>query len=214
MYCPRCGTPNEPGDRFCSSCGASLRKTEPATEAGRRPRAQLRRLVGETRRARLITAGTALAIVVAIAGFVALSPDDEEPIPRDSYTLAAERICLSTKRQIVAAEQSAVRQGGKQATGGVARALVPIVAAWRAEMDTLKTPEDRAEQVEELDRALREVEIQVAKLALVAESGSGADILAQAKRVDTETARVEAAIAALGLEECAAETFGIAQPKD
>jgi hypothetical protein len=213
VHCPRCGTPNEPGDRFCSSCGASLRKTSSDGEEGRPPRARLGRIVGETRKARLLTVGTVLAIAIAIAGFIALSPKDEAGIPRDSYTLAAERACISAKRQIVAAEQSAVRHAKRRERGAVARALVPIVATWRAELSTLKTPDDRTEQAGDLDRALRNVEIQVAKLALVADKGTPADILAQAKRVDAETAAVEAAVAALGLEECAGETIGFARPK-
>ncbi|MGB7589035.1 MAG: hypothetical protein WBM00_10040, partial [Solirubrobacterales bacterium] len=103
---------------------------------------RLRPIVGETRRARLFTAGTALALAVAVAAFIALNPKDDKTIPRDSYTLAAERICLGAKRQIVAAEQSAVRQAKHGDISAVARALVPIVASWRAELGVLKTPQD------------------------------------------------------------------------
>lgn len=212
MYCPRCGTPNEPGDRFCSSCGASLREADTESKPEGGPGKRLGRIVGESRRSRLLTVGTVLALAIAIAGFIALSPKDDETIPRDSYTLAAERICLGAKRQIVAAEQSAVRQAERGDSSAVARALVPIVAGWRAELGVLKTPEDRVQKADELDRALREVEIQVAKLALVADTGNRKMTLGQARRVDAETAGVEAATASLGLSECAGETIGFAAP--
>jgi zinc-ribbon domain len=212
VYCPRCGTPNEPGDRFCSSCGASLGKTSPAPKSGGGLHERLGRIAGETRRARLLTAGTALAVVVAIAGFIALSPDDEEAIPRDAYTLSAERICLGAKRQIVAAERSAVRHAKRGAHAALPQALVPIVASWRAEMVVLKTPEDRIQLAGDLNTALRDVEIQMAKLALVADMGDQSRTLEQARRVDAESAGVETAIASLGLEECAGETIGFGSP--
>lgn len=212
MYCPRCGSPNEPGDRFCSSCGATLRKADSESKSSGRLGERLGRIAGESPRSRLLTVGTVLALVIAIAGFIALSPEDDETIPRDSYTLTAERICLGAKRQIVAAEQGAVRQAERGDGSAIARALVPIVAGWRAELGVLKTPEDRVQKAAELDRALRDVEIQVAKLALVADTGNRERTLAQARRVDAETAGVEAATASLGLSECAGETIGFAGP--
>lgn len=214
MYCPRCGTPNEPGDRFCSSCGASLRKVDTEPKQSRGLGERLGRIAGDSRRSRLLTASTVLALVIAIAGFIALNPKGDETIPRDSYTLAAERICLGAKRQIVAAEQSAVRQAEHGDSSAVARALVPIVASWRAELGVLKTPEDRVQKAEDLDRALRDVEIQVAKLALVADAGDRKHTLDQARRVDAETASVEAATASLGLSECAEATIGFARPSN
>ncbi|HEX5713707.1 MAG TPA: zinc-ribbon domain-containing protein, partial [Solirubrobacterales bacterium] len=92
MHCPRCGTPNEPGDRYCSSCGAAL---EQAGESKQRTggRDRLDRLIGTTRRARIITAATAIALIVAIVAFIALEPEDDS-IPRDSYTVAADQLCL------------------------------------------------------------------------------------------------------------------------
>jgi hypothetical protein len=190
----------------------SLRRSGAAPEPQQRRSSRLWRLAGETRRARLLTAGTALALLVAIAAFIALRPSEDKSIPRDAYTLAAEKVCLGAKSQIVAAEQAAVRAAAHRDQSSVARALVPIVATWRAEMGTLKTPDDRLELAEDLDRALREVEIQVSKLALVASSGDRGRILRQARRVDEETTGVEAAITALGLEECANQTIGFARP--
>lgn len=213
MYCPRCGTPNEPGDRFCSSCGASLRTSEPSSERPQSLRGRIAKIVGETRRGRLLTAGTALALAIAIAAFIALSPADDGTIPRDAYTLAAERICLNAKQQIVGAERRSVEDAKHGRQAELAQSLVPIVATWRAEMGILKTPSDRLEQVNALDAQLRGVEIQIAKLARATDSGDRGQIISQAKRVDAQTRRVETAIKDLGLEECAHETIGLAHPR-
>lgn len=213
MYCPRCGTPNEPGDKFCSSCGATLRETKAASGTRQPLWARIERLAGKTRRARMLTGGTVLAVLVAIAAFIALRPADEGTIPRDAYTLAAERICVNGKQRIVAAERSALQtkdQGGEATLG---RSLVPIVATWRAELQAMTAPSDRTDLANDLAAALRAVEIQVAKLALVADTGDRAKTLEQARRVDAETALVESAVAALGLEECARDTIGFSGPQ-
>ncbi len=68
---------------------------------------RIRRLIGTTRRARLITIGTALAIVVAIVAALSL-PGNDDGIPRDSYTIAADRICVMAKKQIGAAGNRAL----------------------------------------------------------------------------------------------------------
>lgn len=198
MYCPRCGTPNETEDRFCSACGAALQRTD-APAAGRSPVERFGRLFGQTRKTRSVSAATALAILAAVVAFVALKPEDEG-IPRDSYTIAADHICLKAKRQIVGA--------GREGGSSYARNLVPIVANWHSQFDALQVPSDRIEDSERLDAALREVEIEAAALARTAEGGNQARILAVAKRADTATAEVESAIASLGLSECASATIG------
>ena len=104
MYCPRCGTPNEPADRFCSACGAALKDTSSPGEK-RSLRQGLALLAGDTRKARVISAATVGAIAVAIAAFIALKPS-ADGIPRDAYTIEAERICLNAKQRIVTAERS------------------------------------------------------------------------------------------------------------
>src|SRR5882724_3530575 len=119
MFCPRCGTENEEGDRFCVSCGASLRKTEPAESKPLRER--LRDLIGKTPRARAVTAGTAIAIAIAIAAFIAIPAANDSG---DSYTRAADDICVQSKQQIGAVEQSIPPSAGP---GRFAQFLVPIV---------------------------------------------------------------------------------------
>ncbi len=197
MHCPRCGSPNEPGDKFCAACGEALGRSRKQPEPGA-ARNSLRALIGNDRKTRTITAVTVLAIVVAIVAFIALSPD-EDSIPRDGYTLSAERICLKAKAQIV----SAANEGG----GDFAAELVPIVVRWREQLAELTTPADRAQQVGGLEDSLREMEIEAADLARTTAAGSRAQILAEARRAEAASAEVETAVAALGLTECTAATI-------
>ena len=199
MHCPQCGTPNEPGDRYCAACGAQLKRSDASGEqqaTGNR----LAKLLGSDRKTRLVTGATIVALVVAVAAFIALSPNDDS-IPRDRYTLAAEKVCLTSKQNIV----------GVGSVGGsaYARQLVVLVVSWREQLADLKVPEDRREQARQLDEALREVEIEVAALARISETGNRARTLASAKRAEGATADVEQAIADLGLTKCARATIGV-----
>ena len=210
MFCPRCGTQNEAGDRFCSSCGASLRETSARPTEPKSFRDRVGGLIGTTRRARLVTVMTAVAILVAIAAFIALDPaEDDDEIPRDAYTLEADGICVDAKRRIVAVERRALADPSRSRPAGFAGALVSIVADWRADLQSLVPPADRIEQVSQLDAALLGAEIELAGLALIAAESGRARTLERAKEVDTATARVEEAISSLGLRDCSRLTIGL-----
>jgi predicted nucleic acid-binding Zn ribbon protein len=204
VYCPRCGTPNEDGDRYCSACGATLEKAAAEPKEQLSTRERLARILGTTRKARLITAATALALLVAVIAFFALDTAEEEAIPRDGYTLAAERICLDAKQEIVAAERQAT-------AGSLASSLVPVVASWRAQFEALAVPADRGEQAQGLEAALLEAETELGGLARASRAGTKAEVLASAKEADAASARVEEAVAELGLGECAAATIGLSR---
>jgi hypothetical protein len=181
-----------------------LRKTAPKERRG--PRERFAQLLGTTRKARLVSAATTLAIVAAILAFVALNAD--EGIPRDAYTIAADRICLEAKRDIVSARKDS---GGRTAAAdpnAFARALVPIVGGWRAQLQELSIPSDRVEQAGQLEAALLEAEIRIAQLARIVDRGNGKATLAGAKRADEASANVEEAVADLGLSECASAIIG------
>ena len=208
MYCPRCGTPYEAGDRFCSSCGATLGRTTGKRPEPRSLRERVVSLVGTTRKARIITLATVAAIAVAIAALIALGPAGDDSIPRDSYTITADGMCLDAKRQIVAAERASA--GNLDA---FARSLVPVIANWRSSFRNLRVPSDRFDRAEALDAGLRDVEIEASRLALMPDHAARARTLAQAGRVDRASSHVEKAIAELGLERCAAARIGISASK-
>jgi hypothetical protein len=211
VYCPRCGAPSEKGAKYCAACGAALPGAKEPKES-RSAYERLAGIVGTSRKARLLTAFTALAIVVAVAALIALQPSEDQAIPRDTYTVAADNICLDAKRQIAASERHSLRVRGA-APGAFAEDLVPIVAQWRSALSTLTVPSDRTEKADALDAALREVEIEIAALARVADEGDRARTIAKANRVDAVTSHVEAAIADLGLSRCASVKLGAAPAK-
>lgn len=212
MYCPRCGTPNEPGDRYCSSCGAVLREAEEShREATTRER--IASLIGTTGRARWITVATAVAVAVAVAAFVAL-PTDDDGIPRDEYTLAAEQICLDAKQEMLAAGRRTREGDDSSGTSEYARELLPAVSAWRLQLNRLEVPVDREVEAAELIAALKGAEARIANLTLTAETGNRRRTLASAAAADDASTRVEEAVTGLGLEECAELRLGTVPEQD
>jgi hypothetical protein len=206
VHCPRCGTPNEPGDRFCSACGAALRGPSTPQEPPS-PRERIGRLLGATRKARLLTAATAAALIIAVIAFIDLKPA-KDTTPRDAYTIAADRLCLDAKSEIVAVERHFSRRPGARDTSTFAMELVPIVATWRSQFGALHAPKDRIESAQLLEAALLEAEVQIAGLARVAARGDKNKTLESAKRADAASTGVEEAVSALGLSRCAAATIG------
>jgi len=205
MHCQRCGTPNEPGDRFCSSCGAALRgasKRRQSRSLGQRAKLTL----GTTRKAQLISVATAVALVVAVVAFIELKPK-EDTIPRDAYTIAADRLCIEAKREIVALERR-YEGGGKRDASAFARELVPIISDWRSEFRALAVPSDRTDQAQQLGGALLAAEVQVGGLARVAAQEDARKTLASARQADAASAAVEEAASALGLSHCAEAAIG------
>ena len=194
MFCPRCGTENEEGDRFCVSCGASLRKAPEPSER-KTLRERIRELIGTTPKSRAITAGTAIAIVVAIAAFIAIPAAKDSS---DSYTRAADALCVQSKAQIEAVGRQIPLSAGP---GTFAEALVPIIAGWRYKLNQLPTPDNHAHKAAQLDLALRGVEIEAGTLARASQTGAS-DLLAIARQGDQASAQVEDAIKSLDLSEC------------
>jgi zinc-ribbon domain len=205
MHCPRCGAYHEEGDRYCAACGAALPSARSEARPALSPRERLARLVGQTRSARLLTAGTVIAISIAIVAFIALKPAGEEGPRHDPFTLAADATCVRAKQLIVAAERRSLSPGYHSDRGQYAGAIVRIVAQWRAALAELSPPADRAAQTESLDSALANVEVKAGSLArLERESRNRNTLLAYAHNVDDATAEVEQTITAMGLDRCSA----------
>jgi hypothetical protein len=214
VFCPRCGAPNEKGDRFCAACGTTLPGADEQPQESRSFASRVKNIVGGTRRARLVTLATVLALLVAAIAFIAIKPSEGEVvIPRDAYTIAADHTCVQAKKSIAVSERQSVEEAqktGDAGPGAFAQALVPIVIRWRTQMSELHVPADRTELATALDAALREVEVEIATLARVAQEGDQEATVERAEQVDEVTARVESAVSGLGLTNCAALSLGVA----
>lgn len=158
-------------------------------------------MVGTTRRARLLTAGTVLALALAVVAFIVL-PANEESVPRNDYVIAADHICVVSKEQVAAAGVKAANGQGPQSVERFGRQLVLIAAQWRAALASHGAPAAQIDQARALDVALRDVEVGAGVLTVAAERGQG-DLVGLARKLDERTREVESAIADMGLSHCA-----------
>lgn len=203
MFCPRCGTGNDAGNRFCVSCGSELAKVsagEPAPSPSLRQR--LRNLVGTSRRAQLLSVATAAAIVVAVVAFIALEPN-EGGESSDPYLQQLDRSCVAEKERLSSLEAETLGRRPPNLEE-FASVLVTIVAEWRSNLKQTPPPAFDREGVEALEAALLKTVIESATLArLVREQAGTGSIAAQSNAVDVATKEVNGTIAELGLEACA-----------
>jgi hypothetical protein len=206
MHCPRCGAKNREENRYCVGCGSALSGSavDPAAQVPFRER--VTRLVGTTKRARLLSAATAMAILIAVGAFLALKPSAENSAVEDSFTRAADRTCVEEKRTIAALEEQTLRQSNPD-TATFARALVSVVAEWHSNLKENPAPPIHSEAAAALDSALLDVLIRAGALARVAPDGKPSEIAAQAQLVDEASAKADRAIETFGLKRCA--SFGI-----
>lgn len=226
MYCPRCGAENDEGSRYCASCGSALPRADAGESPGREDDADptssasatggagsggaaaaLNRVVGTTRKARLVSAAIVAAIVVAIVAFIALGSDDEKTVPQDGLTRAMDANCVHHKVEIAKAQAEALNGGDLAAVSSYADSMVALAGDWRIEVGRLDVPADRAEPVEGLEAALLEVQIEAGALARSAREGDKAEVALSAGRVDAATANVEGAVQELELEKCSQLVF-------
>lgn len=152
----------------------------------------------------MITAGTAAALIVAIAAFIALAPadDDEANVPQDALTRALDGRCVQHKAKIAASQQRALSLGTLAAVSRYGESIVPIAGEWRTELGRAEVPRDRTELVDALSAALLEVEIEAGTLGRAARESNRRELGTAASRLDAATAHVEGAIGELELQRC------------
>jgi hypothetical protein len=202
MYCSNCGAENDNANRFCVACSSTLSKQSlTPKESPLSFRERLGRLFGTTPRARLLSAGTAIAAVVAIVAFIALKPS-EEAVSEDSYLRGLDQSCVTEKERISTLEAETLRQR-RPDLEEFASVLVTVVAEWRSNLQGTPSPPVHAESVQALASSLLGVLIEAGTLARVVREGSTAGaVAARAKAVDEATARVDRVIEGLGLKRC------------
>lgn len=208
MFCPRCGTENDAGNRFCVSCGfelANVSTRDPTAQMSLRQR--LQHLVGTSRRARLLSIATVAALVVALGAFIALKPS-EESIAMDSYLRALDSSCSAEKARVSRLELETL--GRRPAdVEEFASVLVTIVAEWHFALQATPPPAIHFEAVKALESAMLDTLIEAGALARVTREGRPASAVnAQAQAVDRATVGVDRAIQNLGLERCAKAGVG------
>lgn len=204
MFCPRCGKPNEEGARYCSACGEELPELgEEAAEASRRPslRERMGRLIGRSRRERLISAGIAIALVIAIAAVIAISTGGSEDT--DAYVEKADRMCIESKQAlaVVGNRVSESQRDQKGALALYAGAAAEIAADWRSRLAGLDPPPDSKEASARLDEALAKFTDEADEVVIRTEAGQ------DPRRLRTQLAaagsHTQEATDALGLDGCA-----------
>ena len=204
MFCPRCGKPNEEGARYCSACGETLPELgDEAAEASERPslRQRMGRLIGRSRRERLISAGIAIALLVAIAAVIAISTGGSEDT--DTYVEKADRICIKSKQALVVVGNR-VSESRRDPTGAIALyagAAAEIAADWRSRLAGLDPPPDSKEASARLDEALAKFKHEADEVVLRAQVGQNPRRLKA--RLAAAGSRAQEASDALGLEDCA-----------
>ena len=172
------------------------------------------RMVGSSRRERVITAVTVLVLLIVVAAFIALPADEgsdsEGQAQRDGYTTQAERICLDAKVDLAASGSATVADPPSNAISAYARDAKSATARARRRLASLDPPADRRQAAARVDSRLQVAQFEIARLAELASSRVGLTRLPeQTMRVEAAGAQVDRALRALGLTECAKLQVGL-----
>jgi hypothetical protein len=212
MFCPRCGEETDAAARYCGSCGAELPKPgEEGADAEKRSiRERLGNLAGRTRRERIVTAGTVLAIAVAIGAFFALDTETgEDDLPAGLSRSDAEAVdaaCIVTKQSISEAAGKALR-GGEANLEAYSSAVLRAIVQFRSQVRSLG-----ARSLDPLEAALLDAAAEAGELSRLArEDPSKAP--AQAQALEDATGAVEREIEALGLTGCSRQATAPIAPR-
>jgi hypothetical protein len=174
------------------------------------------RLIGGSRRERLITAGTALAIVIAIVAVIVLitggsdgGDSGSDATDQTAYPEEADRICVQSTQAValVANRVSKSQDDPAAALALYARAVVELAAQWRSRLGSLDPPPERQDAANSLELALAKLKLKARQIAEQAEAGE--DLRRLRSQLDAAGVRVAHAIDALGLDRCAKERLSL-----
>jgi hypothetical protein len=169
------------------------------------------RLIGRSRRERLITAGTALAIVIAIVAVIVLVTDGSEGGDSQAYAQQADQLCGKYKRAIaIVAERASRSEGDPAAALAVfGNPAVAIAARWSARLAALDPPRDEQPAAARLELAVAKFGVEARQVAQEAKKGE--DLSDLTARLGAAEARVQNAIEAAGLETCVKGQLGVGE---
>jgi hypothetical protein len=148
----------------------------------------------------MLSAATGLALLAAIAAFIALKPGESDTA-EDPFIRAANRLCVQEKQRVQTLEQETLQQ--QQDVGSFAGALTTVVAEWHSRFQKLPTPPPDAREADAFGSALLDVAIRAGALARVAHERRLGEIADKAKLVDVASRQVDRQVEQLGLDECA-----------
>jgi hypothetical protein len=161
-------------------------------------------VIGTSRRARIVTALTVLALAVAVVAFFVLrSNDSEGGVAQDTYLRSLDRQCVQEKARLSALEAETLEQKAPDFATFV-NFLVRDVTEWHSNLQATPPPPEHEAGVREVEGALLEVLIEAGRLGTAVRRGSQTEIVKAAERVDAATGQVDPALEYLGLQRCAA----------
>lgn len=202
MFCPRCGAENDDANRFCVNCGSDLAEGT-AKESSSSSNERLGHLIGTTRRARLVTAATVVAIVIAVIAFLSLDSDEDGATGSSAYLASVNQACIAEKERISTLGQEALSRQSSTPQE-FASVLVTALAEWRTNLRQTPPPPEDVEEIQAMETALLTTLLEAAKLSQSIRDGSSAQAIdQQAQSVDESTREFNQTIESAGLSDCA-----------
>jgi len=139
MFCPKCGTANDDGNRFCHQCSAALPTSDasgPAQGAGSRAAAPVAPTAhtatgGQKRRGNPIKSILLVIVLLVVAFFVyaALSPDSPAPGGADASMVGGSTLPIADDAQAQASESAGTGDASADGSSATDEAAADRAAA-------------------------------------------------------------------------------------
>jgi hypothetical protein len=169
-------------------------------------RSRIEGVMGRTRRARIITAATVVALVGAVIAFIAIDPGGDSSDGSSSenpYQASADNICVNAKNTLFGiGHQLFTPPQPPDALPKYLSASAQIARQTRSYLAALNPPDDLRERAKAFDARLAALASTTDAAAAAVRSADPNRIQAAGPRVEQATAGSDRAAAALGLERC------------